>query len=183
MRVSTRLRSSSAPCRFSQVEHAGDLAVGVEDVVALARQLGGRAGEGVLRLQLEEAERAGLAVEDDGVDVGAHVAAVSPQLDPAGAGHEPLVLEERVEILAEDALAEIGGVVILLRVASFELAGQEEQRLRRQPVERPDELVRSDPHERRGRDAGHGGVIGRALPVEREGGDGLAGDSGIDGEG
>ena len=58
-------------------EHAGDLAVGVEDVVALARQLGGRAGEGVLRLQLEEAEGAGLAIEDDGVDVGANVATVS----------------------------------------------------------------------------------------------------------
>ena len=168
---------------FQPGEHAGDLAVGVEDVVALARQLGGRAGEGVLRLQLEEAEGAGLPIEDDGVDVGAHVAIVSPELDPAGAGHEPLVLEERVEVLAEDDLAEIGGVVILLRVASFELAGQEEQRLRRQPVDRPDEPARVDPNERRGRDAGHGGVIGRVLPVEREGGDGLADDRGIDGEG
>ena len=73
--------------------------------------------------------------------------------------------------------------MILLRVAPLELAGQEEQRLRRQPVDRPDEPVRVDPHERRGRDAGHGGVIGRALPVEREGGDGLADDRGIDGEG
>ena len=73
--------------------------------------------------------------------------------------------------------------MILLRGASFELAGQEEQRLRRQPVDRPDEPARVDPNQRRGRDAGHGGVIGRVLPVEREGGDGLTDDSGIDGEG
>ncbi len=178
-----RPRSASAPCRFSQVEHTGDLAVGVENVVALARQLGGRAGEGVLRLQLEDAEGAGLAIEDGGVDIGANVTTVSPQLDPAGTGHEPLVPEERVEILAEDHLTEMSRVVILLRGASFELAGQEEQRLRCQPVDRPGEPVRGDPHERRRRDAGHGGVKGRALMIEREGGHRLADDSGIDGQG
>src|SRR5947209_15328373 len=98
-----------------------DLAVGMEEGVALPLPLLDRAREGVLRLQLEDAERAGLAVEDKGVEVGARRAAPL-QFDPSCAQDEAPVAEEAVEILPEDPLAQMGAVVILLRVAAAQLA-------------------------------------------------------------
>ena len=132
------------------IDGRGDLAVGMEEVVALPLPLLDRAREGVLRLQLEDAERAGLAVEDQRVEVGARLAAPL-QFDAPRAQHEAPVVEEAIEILPEDRLAQMGAVVILLRVAAAQLARQEDQRLRRaaRAPTRPAVGVKADQRRRR----------------------------------
>src|SRR5690348_9643667 len=120
----------------------------MKEVVALPLPLLHGARERVLRFQLEDAERAGLAVEDECVEVRARLAAPL-QFDPPRAQGEALVAEEVIEVSPEDPFAQAGAVVIFLREAAAQFAREEDQRLAEQPPRRPDDLPRAEPDQRR----------------------------------
>src|SRR5919204_331123 len=145
-----------------------DLAVGMEEGIALPLPLLDRARERVLRLQLEDTERAGLAVEDEGVEVGARRAAPL-QFDPSCAQDEAPVAEEAVEILPEDPLAQMGAVVILLRVAAAQFAREEDKGLAEQPTRRPDHPPLVETDQRRRGASREGAVVGGVVALEDKG--------------
>jgi len=74
----------------------------------------------------------GAELVEQEVEVGARRAALL-QLHPAGAEDESPVGEEAIEIQPEDPLAQVGAVVILLRVAAAQLAREEDEGLAEQP--------------------------------------------------
>ena len=80
-----------------------------------------------------------------------------------------LSLEEAVEVLPEDPLAQMGAVVILLRVAAAQFAREEDQGLAEQPARRPDHPALVETDQRRRGAARERAVVGGVVAIEDKG--------------